>query len=598
MPNGMTRKDFLKTAALGGASMLLTGMRPSAFEAQGPQLDVLIKGGRVVDGTGKPAVLASIGIRDGRIVDIGQIPESSARTVVDAAGQYVCPGFIDPHAHEEILMVADPVLEKFVRQGVTTLINGNCGHSVTPYRAKTVLEYWYREALISQKRSQMSVDWEGVDGYAKAIARIGATINSAVLLGYGGIRWAAMRAGGSHDRPPTEAEWKEIERLVNAGVEQGAVGMSTGLAYRPCYYATTDELVRVAKILAKHNATYASHTRPGRSEQSTLSGGPEAVAIGERAGCRVQISHFGGRSQASLDLVTDANARGLTVLADVIPQSLSHRRASDRMLEALMVFYPGAFDYSRQQLRDLLQSDKRAEILKSVQFFSNNKEQVVIVRALTPKHEANVGKSVADIAKALNKEPNDVYVDLILDEANPVVFTFDGNRREGRGGRGRGEGAPVEGARGGEGRGGRGAAENTLPQGAWTKHPQFGPGSDSLPVDMDEPYGWYEHQRRGAFVGYFKQAKANGVSIEEAVRKATAMPAVQFRLQDRGTLEKGRAADVMVFDPEKYSFPSPADSDPNDPHPMATGVSSVVVNGIVVLQNGALTGKKPGKVIT
>jgi len=586
MQNGITRKDFLKTAVLGGASILLTGCRDAVFEAQGPPLDVLIKGGRVVDGTGKAAFLASVGIRDGRIADVGQIPDSSAATVIDATGQFVCPGFVDPHAHEEILMVADPVLEKFVRQGVTTLINGNCGHSVTPYHSKTVLEYWYREALISHKRSQMDIDWEGVDGYAKAIDRIGATVNSAVLLGYGGIRWAAMRAGGSHDRPPTDAEWKEIERLVRAGLEQGAVGMSTGLAYRPCYYATTEELVRVAGILTQHDATYASHTRPGRSEVSKLNGGPEAVAIGEQAGCRVQISHFGGRSQASLDLVTEANTRGLTVLADVIPQSLSHRRASDRMLEALMVFYPGAFDYSRQQLRDLLQSDKRAEILKSVSFFNNNKEQVVIVRALTPKHQASVGKSVADLAKTLGKAPNDVYVDLILDESNPVVFTFDGNRTEGRGGRG-GRG------RGGGGRGG----EAPLPPGAWTKHPQFGPGSDSLPVDMDEPYGWYEHQRRGAFAGYFKQAKASGVALEEAVRKATSMPAAQFRLKDRGILEKGRVADVMVFDPEKFSFPTPAESDPNDPHPMASGVSTVLVNGTVVLQDGTLTGKKPGKVL-
>jgi N-acyl-D-aspartate/D-glutamate deacylase len=246
-----------------------------------------------------------------------------------------------------------------------------------------------------------------------------------------------------------------------------------------------------------------------------------------------------------------------------------------------MVFYPGAFDHSRQQLRDLLQSDKRAEILKSVSFFSNNKEQVVIVRALTPKHQDHVGKSVADIARTMGKEPNDVYVELILDEANPVVFTFDGNRTEGRGGRG------------GGGRGG----ENPLPPGTWTKHRQFGPGSDSLPVDMDEPYGWYEHQRRGAFVGYFKQAKANGIALEEAVRKATSMPAAQFRLKDRGILQKGRVADVMVFDPEKYSFPTPAESDPNDPHPVASGVSTVVVNGVVVLRQGALTGKKPGKVL-
>jgi N-acyl-D-aspartate/D-glutamate deacylase len=385
--------------------------------------------------------------------------------------------------------------------------------------------------------------------------------------------------------------------------------MSTGLAYRPCYYATTEELVRVSKILTKHGATYASHTRPGRNDTSVLNGGAEAVAIGEQAGCRVQISHYQGRSQAAFDLVDGAVKRGMTVRVDIIPQSLSHRRASDRMVEALMVFYPGAFDYSRPQLKELLHSEKtRAEIMKTIQFFNNNKEQVVIVRALTPKNQASVGKSVAEIAKGLGKEPNDVYVDLILDESNPVVFTFDGNRTDGRGrgpasadpaqaaGRGAAPADPAQAGRGG--RGGRGqGAENSLPAGIWTTHPQFGPGSDSLPVDQDDPYGWYEHQRRGAFPGYFRQAKAHNVSLEETVRKATSMPAAQFALKDRGTLEKGKVADVTVFNPDAYSFPTPAESDPNDPHPMASGVSAVVVNGTVVLQGGALTGKKPGKVL-
>ena len=269
MNNGMTRKQFLQTALWGGVSALVAPRELGAWQVSGPPLDVVIKNGRVIDGTGRAAFEAAVGIRGGVIADIGVIPDSAARQVIDAKGQYVCPGFIDPHAHEEILMVADPVLEKFVRQGVTTLVNGNCGHSVTPYRAKTVLEYWYREALISKKRSLMKVDWEGVDGYAKVIAGIGATINSAVLLGYGGIRWGAMHGG--HDRPPTDAEWKEIERLVAMGLEQGAVGMSTGLAYRPCFYAKTDELIRVAQILAKHDKVYASHLRNGPNGASKRS---------------------------------------------------------------------------------------------------------------------------------------------------------------------------------------------------------------------------------------------------------------------------------------------------------------------------------------
>ncbi len=573
------RKQFLKTAIWGGASTLLVGLprASGAIQVSGPPLDVVITGGRIVDGTGRVPFEASLAIRDGRIVDIGNVPVSAARKALDAGGQYVCPGLIDPHTHEEILMLADPVLEKFVRQGVTTIINGNCGHSVTPYRAKTVLQYWYREALISRKRSRMNVDWEGVDGYAAVIKRTGATINSAVLLGYGGIRWGAMHGG--FERPPTADEYKELERLVASGLEQGAVGMSTGLAYRPCYYATTDELIRISKVLAKFDKVYASHLRNGPN------GALEAVTIGEKAGCRVQISHFRGGSKAALDLVTDANRRGLNVAADVIPQSTSHRRASNRMLEALMVFYPGAFDDTEEQLISLLRDRKtRAEIMRSVQFFNNNKNDVVIVRALTPKHRDKVGKSIAALAKAAGQDPDDYYVNLILDDGNPVIFTFDGDNR-----------GATRGSRGG-GRGQQDPAD-VLPAGYWTTHPRFGPGSDSIPVDVDDPYGWYEHQRRGAFVGYFRQARANKVPIETAVSRAAQLPAEHFRLKDRGVLAKDKVADVMVFDPDAYKFPTPAESDPNDPFPMASGVRHVVVNGVPVLVDGTLTGQKPGRVI-
>lgn len=574
----MNRKQFLKTAVWGGAALVAGFPRTlDGLQVRGEQLDVVIHGGRIVDGTGRAPFAGAVGIRGGRIIEVGNVPPSAGKIAIDAAGQYICPGLIDPHAHEEILMLADPVLEKFVRQGVTTLINGNCGHSVTPYRAKTVLEYWWREALISKKRRDMQVDWEGVDGYAREIGRRGATINSAVLLGYGGIRWGAMKGG--FDRPPTEAEYREIERLVEEGLEQGAVGMSTGLAYRPCFYATTDELVRVSRILGRRGKTYASHLRAGAN------GALEAVEIGQRAKCRVQLSHFRGGSKASLDLVTDAHGRGLDIAADVIPQSTSHRRSSDRMLEALMVFYPGAFDYSEAQLRRLLvEPATRAEIMKTIQFFNNNKADVVIVRALTARHQERVGRSIADLAKAAGKAPDDYYAELILDEANPVVFAFDGDRREVRG-QGRG--------------GGRGQANpaDQLAPGFWTTHPRFGPGADSIPVDTDEPYGWYEHQRRGAFAGYFQQALANGVPIEAAVSRASLLPATQFGLKDRGSLEKGKAADVMVLDPSTLRYPTPAESDPNDPFTVATGMLHVVVNGVPVLQNGKLTGQKPGKVI-
>ena len=308
-----------------------------------------------------------------------------------------------------------------------------------------------------------------------------------MLLGYGGIRWGAMHGG--HDRPPTDAEWKEIERLVASGLEQGAVGMSTGLAYRPCFYAKTDELIRVAQILAKHDKVYASHLRDGPN------GAMEAIEIGEKAGCRVQLSHF-RNAKSAFELVTDANRRGIVTCADIIPQSTSHRRASNRMLEALMVFYPGVFDAEDETLKSLVRNPKtRAEITKTIQFFNNDKNDVdhrscADVQAQGERRQVDRRSSRRPPARIRTTTTSSV----ILDEGNPVVFAFDGDRREARG------------QGGGGGRGQQNPADQ-VPPGFWTTHDRFGPGSDSIPVDQDEPFGWYEHQRRGAFPGYFRQAQ-------------------------------------------------------------------------------------------
>ena len=580
----ISRKAFLRQAVMGGAS-LLVGRAAAAGILQGsaPPFDIVVRNGRVVDGTGKPAFAASVGIRGGRIAEIGDIPASAGGQVVDAGGRVVAPGFIDPHTHEEILLLRDPMLEKFVRQGVTTIVNGNCGHSVVPYRASKVLEYWWREALISKDVREMRVDWDGIDGYARLVAARGGTgVNSVMLLGYGAIRWGAMNGG--HDRPPTGAEWREIERLVRTGIEQGAVGLSTGLSYIPCRYADTGELIRVGKILAALDKTYASHTRFGRAGDPT--GGLEAIEIGEKSGCRVQISHFVSRFKGSLDMVTAASQRGVRVAADVIPQSLSHRRRSNRMIEALMVFYPGAFDKSDEELRAmLLDPVKRKDIVSRTNFFNNDKAQVVIVRAETPRFKPHVGKSIADLGRELGKDPNDLYVEMVLDRRDTVVFTFDGNTRQMSAGN---EAALAK----------QYGQDNLLPEGYWTRHRLFGPGSDSIPVDKADPYGWYEQQRRGAFPGYFRLARAQDVTLETRVEQAAALPARQFNLSDRGTLEKGKAADLIVLDPEAYAFPAPSDADPNDPGGLATGVSTVVVNGITVLLNGVLTGRRPGRVLT
>jgi N-acyl-D-aspartate/D-glutamate deacylase len=339
----------------------------------------------------------------------------------------------------------------------------------------------------------------------------------------------------------------------------------------------------VARILARFNATYASHTRFGAAGDPT--GGREAIAIGERAGCRVQISHFVAASAEALEMVSEARARGLQVAADIIPSSLSHRRRSDRMLEALCVFSPGMFDKSLDELRAYIRSPEgRANAAKSVQFFNTPKEQMVVVRADTARNRGLVGKSVAAIGREQGRDPVDVLAELVLDEQNPVVFTFDGDRRQ------IAEPSPQDLER----RYGKG---RFLARGEWTKHPLFMPGSDTIPIDAADQYGWYEQQRRGAFPAYFEQARSHDVPLEQAVSKATSLAASQFGLNDRGMLVAGRKADIVVFNPAQYKFPSAGDSDPNVPGTVASGVGWVVVNGTIVLDDGKLTGSRPGRVL-
>ncbi len=584
----LTRKNFVLLAAGVPLATRLGAFEPQAQSTAArvsPQLDLLIRNALIVDGSGVPAYLGDIAIRGDQIAAMGQLKDASASRLIDAGGQVAAPGFIDPHTHEEILMLRDAALETFVRQGVTTVINGNCGHSAFPYPSTKALEYWWREGLISRQTYlglAKQAQWNSLAGYASQIQKTGgASINSALLLGYGGIRWIAMN--GAHDRPPDAEEWKRIEALVTQGLEQGAVGMSTGLSYIPCRYAGTDELVRVARILARFNRTYASHTRFGAEGDPT--GGREAIAIGERAGCRVQISHFAAASVDALDMVGEARVRGLQVAADVIPSSLSHRRRSDRMLEALFVFSPGMFDKSLDELRAYIGSPEgRAKAAKSVQFFNTPKEQMVVVHADTPKNQGLVGKSVDAIGRGQGRDPVDVLAELVLDEQNPVVFTFDGDRRQ----------INEPSAQNLERRYGKG---RFLQRGEWTKHPLFMPGSDTITIDPADKYGWYEQQRRGAFPAYFEQARTHDVPLEQAVSKATNLAASQFGLHDRGMLAVGRKADIVVFDPAQYKFPSPAESDPNVPGPLASGMQCVIVNGAIVLDGGRLTGSRPGRVL-
>src|SRR3989440_7485922 len=276
--------------------------------------DILIRGGNVLDGTGRPARAADIGIQRRRIARVGKLARAPAHRTIDAKGLFVAPGFIDIHTHSDIGILVEATAELAVRQGVTTHVIGNCGDSPAPISER------YRE--LARRRFGYYVQardwtWSTYGGYLDFLERQGVGINIAGLVGHGSMRLAVM---GFEERPPSRDELGAMKGHVNEAMRAGAFGMSTGLVYPPGCFAATDEIVELANVVARHRGFYASHIRGER--ETIVDAVRECIEIGERAGCPVQISHnnpkYGGigKSKEIQALWEAARDRGVDVLAD------------------------------------------------------------------------------------------------------------------------------------------------------------------------------------------------------------------------------------------------------------------------------------------
>src|SRR5256885_5460283 len=325
--------------------------------------DVVIRGGRVLDGTGAPWRRADIGTRGAKIARVGDIGRSKSAVVIDASGKYVAPGFIDIHTHSDLGILVEPTAECAVRQGVTTHVIGNCGDSPAPiserYRELAMRRFEY----YAQARDWT---WSTYGGYLDFMERQGVGINIAGLVGHGSMRLAVM---GFEERPPARDELRAMKGHVNEAMRAGAFGMSTGLVYPPGCFAATDEIVELANVVARHRGFYASHIRGER--ETIVDAVRECIETGERAGCPVQISHnnpkYGGigKSKEIQALWEAARDRGVDVLADNDAHTdfgppLSHalpqwtQRLSPDELVALFRD-PG----KREALKDEVQADRR-----------------------------------------------------------------------------------------------------------------------------------------------------------------------------------------------------------------------------------------------
>ncbi len=526
-------------------------------------LDVLIQNAVVVDGTGKRAFKADVGIAQGHIALVARGIEQEAERTIEAQGLHVAPGFIDPHSHSDLTLLVNPRAESKIRQGVTTEVLGNCGLSPAPLLDTSIAEMW---AAVGAP--DLDVTWTNMTEYLERLRNPGTAVNVVPLVGHSMVRGAVL---GLDDLQPTIEQQAQMERLVAETMEQGARGLSTGLYYAPGSYARTEEVIGLARVAARCGGIYATHIR---SESDRLfEAVAEAIEIGKEAEIQVQISHiklYGYRNWEGIDrllaMLDGAHSRGARVGCDQYPYA-----ASATWLACILPYWAqtGGTKAIAKRLRD---PDARARLRKD---WEENRAEWenrggmrdwtdVLVSDCDARPEV-LGKNIAEIAADEGKDPLKAIFDLILDCGGQVrCVWFD-------------------------------QLEDNVR--ALMRHPLVVVGSDG---DALAPRGMLgqpnPHPRSyGTFprvLGrYVREEKV--LSLEQAVRKMTYLTAERFGLTGRGVLREGAWADLVLFDAltvaDRATF--------TEPHQYPVGIPYVLVNGVVVIDQGEHTGAFPGQLL-
>jgi len=530
-------------------------------------LDLVIKNGIVIDGTGSPGYRADVGIQGDRIAGVGELGSSGAR-ILDAEGCVVAPGFIDIHSHTDELVLANPTCESKLTQGVTTEVSGNCGDSAAPRGGRQNLE----DNADWLSRFGIEPDWGDMSSFLARLDRLPMSINFATLVGHGTIRAAVV---GYDDRPPTEDELAEMCRVAEESVKVGAFGVSSGLIYPPGCYAKTEELIELCRATAGLGGIYATHMR---SEASRLvEAVEESIGIGREAGVGVQISHhkacgrtYWGLVNDSLAVIDKARAEGLNVWADQYPYVATHTGLGI-MLPAWA--HDGGTPAMLARLSDPDQRHKIREAMlqdMSTGYLANSGgwETVVISSVRDEQNRFCEGLSIAEIAAKLGKHPVDAAIDLLASENGGVAMMhFVINEKD---------------------------VETVM------RHPAVLIGSDAGARISTGPLGRGKPHPRayGTFARVLgKYVREDGVlTLEEAVAKMTGRTARRLGLSERGVLADGYYADVTVFDPARISDEATF----AEPHRVASGVRYVLVNGALALDDGSIVelgDRGPGRVL-
>jgi dihydroorotase/N-acyl-D-amino-acid deacylase len=547
------------------ALVLLLATASAAFAAEAP-FDLILANGHIVDGTGSPWYAGDVGIRNGRVAAIGNLAGAAARRRIDVAGKVVAPGFIDMLGQSEATILVEPRLPSKIYQGITTEITGE-GGSIAPLTDAIVAE-----DKVGYDHLGIKVDWRSLGEYFQRLEKQGMGINLATYVGATQVRRIVV---GEADRPATPAELERMRGLVREAMEQGAVGVSTSLQYAPAPYASTEELIALATESARLGGLYATHMRS--ESEAEMAAIDEAIRIAREAHTAVEIWHLKaagkrnwGRMPEIVAKIEAARQAGVDISADTYAYPAwfnsfsafippwAHDGGDDKMIARLKD--PATRARIRKELEDPKPVDWDNEwqevpgpegILLSV--FQNP--------ALVPLQ----GKTLAEVAKMRGKDAIDTLFDLLIeDNAYTAVAVF-------------------------------GMSEPDVLLAL--KQPWVSVCNDSQGTATDGVLG-KEHPHPRAY-GTFPRIlrkyvrEDHQLTLPEAIRKFSALPAQRMHLADRGVLKQGMWADVVVFAPETIKDLATFDA----PNQLSEGMEYVLVNGVPVIDGGKMTGKLPGKVL-
>jgi N-acyl-D-amino-acid deacylase len=523
----------------------------------------LIRGAQVIDGSKREPFRGDIAVEDGLITEVSPSIKGVGKMVIEADGLVAAPGFIDIHSHTDLSIFKHPLAESKALQGVTTEVIGNCGIGAFPVnqeRKSVLIDYLKMNGFHFPSDG---LSWDHFSQYADRLDRIGLGLNLAPLAAHGALR---ITISGMEDRAPSDRELEKMKALLTDSLEQGAWGLSTGLIYPPGSFAKTEELVDLAKIVAHYGAIYTSHIR---SEGATLMKAlDEAITIGKRSGVRVEVSHLKamgkdnwGRGKEALLKLEKARQEGVDIAADQYPYE-----ATSTSLAVLIP--PWAHADGISELLKRLASPEATERLQTEILREINQRggpDRIVIAGIGPGKNANLsGKKVSQIAELWQCAPEIAVMRLLLEEkaaVRAVYFSL--------------------------------SDEDVV---AILSSDQVSIGSDGMGMKVEDDFRKSTHPRSyGTFpriLGFYVRERGI-LSMTKAIHKMTGLVASRLGLENRGFIEPGYAADLVLFDPLTIQDRSTFDH----PHQYATGVVYTWVNGCPVVQGGTITGNTPGRVL-